>query len=195
MTDPLVPLLECTGFDWDEGNSEKNWIKQQVSRAECEELFFNEPLVVAPDERHSADEPRYYVLGQTDEGRRVFVVVTIRDKLIRVISARDMRKAKRRSTQVPKPKKVLRMIPKFETEDQERQFWAANDSTEYLHWPQGKRVKLSNLRPTTRVISIRCPETMIERLKILANKRDVPYQSLLKIYVAKKLEEELRAAT
>lgn len=96
---------------------------------------------------------------------------------------------------MPKPKKVLRKIPKFETEDQERQFWAANDSTEHLNWRQGKRVKLPNLRPTTRVISIRLPETMIERLKILANKRDVPYQSLLKLYVAERLEEELRAAT
>jgi uncharacterized DUF497 family protein len=90
MADPLASLLECTGFEWDEGNSEKNWVKHQVSRAECEELFFNEPLVAAPDEKHADDEPRYYVLGQTDEGRRLFVVVTIRDKLIRVISARAM---------------------------------------------------------------------------------------------------------
>jgi len=90
MADPLAPLLECIGFEWDEGNSEKNWIKHRVSRAECEELFFNEPLVATPDEKHSENEPRYYVLGQTDEGRRLFVVVTIRDKLIRVISAREM---------------------------------------------------------------------------------------------------------
>ena len=90
MADSLAALLDCTGFEWDEGNSEKNWIKHQVSRAECEELFFNEPLVAAPDEKHSEGEPRYYVLGQTDEGRRLFVVVTLRDKLIRVISARAM---------------------------------------------------------------------------------------------------------
>jgi uncharacterized DUF497 family protein len=90
MADPLASLHECAGFEWDEGNSEKNWIKHQVSRAECEELFFNEPLVAAPDEKHSIEESRYYVLGQTDEGRRLFVVVTIRDKLIRVVSARDM---------------------------------------------------------------------------------------------------------
>jgi uncharacterized DUF497 family protein len=90
MSDPLASLLECTGFEWDEGNSEKNWIKHQVSRAESEELFFNEPVIAAPDEKHSEDEPRYYVLGQTDEGRRLFLVVTIRGKLVRVISARDM---------------------------------------------------------------------------------------------------------
>jgi predicted DNA binding CopG/RHH family protein len=95
---------------------------------------------------------------------------------------------------MPKAKKVVRKLPKFESEDQERQFWATHDSTEYVNWRQGQRVKLPNLRPTTRVISIRLPETMIESLKVLANKRDVPYQSLLKMYVAEKLEEELRAA-
>lgn len=92
MTDPLALLLECIGFDWDQGNAEKNWIRHQVSQAECEELFLNDPLVVAPDEKHSGAEPRYYVLGQTDAGRALFVVVTIRAKLIRVISARDMSK-------------------------------------------------------------------------------------------------------
>jgi predicted DNA binding CopG/RHH family protein len=95
---------------------------------------------------------------------------------------------------VPKPKKVTRKIPKFETEDQERQFWAKAEATEYVNWRQAQRVRLPNLRPTSRVISIRLPETMIERLKVLANKRDVPYQSLLKMYVAEKIEEELRAA-
>lgn len=96
---------------------------------------------------------------------------------------------------MPKPKKAMRKIPKFETEDQEREFWASADSTEYVNWRQARRVTLVNVRPTTRVISIRLPETMLERLKVLANKRDVPYQSLLKMYVAEKLEDELRAAT
>jgi uncharacterized DUF497 family protein len=92
MTDPLDLVLECTGFQWDAGNAEKNWIRHQVSRAECEELFFNEPLIVAPDAQHSTREPRFYVLGQTDEGRLLFAVFTVRNKLIRVISARDMNK-------------------------------------------------------------------------------------------------------
>lgn len=95
---------------------------------------------------------------------------------------------------MPKPKKTRRKIPKFESEDQEREFWASHDSTDYLNWQQARRVKLSNLRPTTRTISIRLPEAMIERLKVLANKRDVPYQSLLKMFVADRIEEELRAA-
>ena len=67
-------------------------IRHQVSRAECEELFFKEPLIVAPDVKHSASETRLYLLGQTDAGRRLFAVFTIRDRLIRVISARDMNK-------------------------------------------------------------------------------------------------------
>ena len=95
---------------------------------------------------------------------------------------------------MPKPKKILRKIPKFDSEDQEREFWAKHDSTAHIDWRQAKRVKLSKLRPTTRTVSIRLPETMIERLKVLANKRDVPYQSLLKMFVADRIEEELRSS-
>ncbi len=95
---------------------------------------------------------------------------------------------------MPKPKKVTPQIPKFETEDQERAFWASADSTEYVNWRQAQRVQLPNLKPTSRVVSIRLPVTMLERLKVLANKRDVPYQSLLKMYVAERIEEELRPA-
>lgn len=90
MADPLDRLLECAGFQWDEGNAEKNWIKHKVSRVECEEVFFNEPLLVAADVKRSGTEPRFYALGQTDEGRLLFVVFTVRETLIRVISARDM---------------------------------------------------------------------------------------------------------
>lgn len=92
---------------------------------------------------------------------------------------------------MPKAKNK-RMIPEFASEDEERDFWSSQDSTDYVNWRKAERVKLPNLRPTTRTISIRLPEAMIERLKVLANKRDVPYQSLLKIYVAEKIEEELR---
>lgn len=95
---------------------------------------------------------------------------------------------------MPKPKKQLRKIPKFENEDQEREFWASHDSADFIDWRQAKRIQLASLRPTTRTISIRLPEPMIERLKVLANKRDVPYQSLLKMFIADKLEEELRSA-
>lgn len=86
-----------------------------------------------------------------------------------------------------------KVIPAFENEEQEREFWAAHDSADYIDWRRAKDMRLPNLRPTTRTISIRLPQPMIERLKVLANKRDVPYQSLLKMYVAEKIHEELRA--
>jgi predicted DNA binding CopG/RHH family protein len=72
-------------------------------------------------------------------------------------------------------------IPAFENEEQEREFWAAHDSADYVDWRRSEEMRLPNLRPTTRTISIRLPQPMIERLKVLANKRDVPYQSLLNL--------------
>ena len=83
-------------------------------------------------------------------------------------------------------------IPKFSSEDKEREFWAAKDSSRTIYWSEAQNVSLPMLRPSTRTISIRMPEPMIDRLKILANKRDVPYQSLLKLFVAERIEEELR---
>ncbi len=88
----------------------------------------------------------------------------------------------------------MHKIPKFESEDQEREFWATHDSAGYIAWPQARQVKLPNLRPTTQIISIRLPVAMIESLKVLANQRDVPYQSLLKVFVADRIAEELRSA-
>ena len=89
-------LTECVGFDWDAGNSGKNWTKHRVSDSECEEVFFNSPFVVRKDIEHSAEEFRLYVLGQTDRSRGLFMVFTIRGKLIRVISARDVTRKERR---------------------------------------------------------------------------------------------------
>ncbi len=83
-------LKECEGFQWDEGNSDKNWIRHQVTRFECEELFFNQPLIISEDSKHSKLESRFYSLGRTDSNRFLFISFTIREKLIRVISARDM---------------------------------------------------------------------------------------------------------
>jgi uncharacterized DUF497 family protein len=83
------------GFEWDERNSEKVWRKHKVSPFECEQVFFNQPLIAAPDESHSAAENRLYVLGRTDAQRLLFVVFTPRGNLVRVISARDMSRAER----------------------------------------------------------------------------------------------------
>ncbi len=82
-------------------------------------------------------------------------------------------------------------IPKFKSEEEERTFWATHDSTEYVNWKKAKKLILSNLRPSLRTISLRLPESMLEELKLLANKRDVPYQSLLKIFLSEKIREEL----
>jgi len=92
----LDKLSSCNGFEWDEGNSDKNWIKHQVSRSECEQVFFNLPLVVGGDPKHSQEEDRYFALGQTDSGRGLFVVFIVRGETIRVISARDMNRKERR---------------------------------------------------------------------------------------------------
>lgn len=77
----------------------------------------------------------------------------------------------------------------------ERQFWSKHDSTDYIDWKKGKRVVLDKLQPSVRTISIRLPEMMIEELKLLANKKDVPYQSLLKIFLAERIEAELEHIT
>lgn len=84
-------------------------------------------------------------------------------------------------------------IPKFKNEDEERAFWATHDSTEFIDWKKAKRTLLPNLKPSVKTISLRLPEAMLEELKLLANKRDVPYQSLVKIFLAERIEEELDA--
>ena len=89
-------LTQCTGFQWDAGNAEKNWALHQVSQGECEQVFFNRPLLVAPDLGHSEGEPRYAAMGHTHAGRGLAVVFTIRGTQVRVISARDMSRRERR---------------------------------------------------------------------------------------------------
>ena len=89
-------ITECTGFEWDEGNLLKNWEKHGVSAPECEQIFFNNPLITGHDKRHSQKEIRLFALGQTDTGRLLFVVFTIRNELIRVISARNMNRKERK---------------------------------------------------------------------------------------------------
>jgi predicted DNA binding CopG/RHH family protein len=89
---------------------------------------------------------------------------------------------------------MKKKVPKFKSEERERKFWAAEDSTEYIDWRKAKRVTLPHLKPSVKTISLRLPESMIEELKLLANKRDVPYQSLLKIFLAERIEEELKVS-
>lgn len=88
--------------------------------------------------------------------------------------------------------KKLKPIPTFKSEKDERDFWATHDSSDYVDWEKAEILTLPNLKPTLRTISIRLPETMINSLKVLANKNDVPYQSLLKVFLAERIQEELK---
>jgi len=89
-------VAKCEGFQWDEANLLKNWEKHRVTASECEQIFFNLPLIAAQDVKHSQKEARFYALGHTDTGRLLFIVFTIRKNLIRVISARDMNQRERK---------------------------------------------------------------------------------------------------
>lgn len=84
-------------------------------------------------------------------------------------------------------------LPRFSSEDDERAFWATHDSTPYIDWKKAKRVALPKLKPSLKTISLRLPAYMIDDLKVLANGRDVPYQSLLKVFLAERIQHELRS--
>lgn len=94
--DETERLLGCTGFQWDKGNIEKNWLKHKVSPVECEQIFFNQPLIILGDPKHSALEKRFAAFGCTDAGRLLAVIFTKRAGLIRVISSRDMNQKERK---------------------------------------------------------------------------------------------------
>ena len=91
----MFDINNVAGFDWDEGNLLKNWERHQVTHVECEQVFFNLPLVMQPAAKQSEEE-RYLVLGQTSKKRRPFIVFTMREELVRVISARDMSRKERK---------------------------------------------------------------------------------------------------
>ena len=89
--------------------------------------------------------------------------------------------------------KKKKKIPKFTSREKEREFWAKEDSTEYVDWEKAKSVVLPKLKPSLKTISLRLPELMLAELKLLANKRDIPYQSLLKMFLAERIDQELKA--
>jgi len=93
MVDKIFKNFE--GFQWDSANATKNYIKHNVTEFECEQVFFNRPLLIETDEKHSKNEKRYFVLGKTDLGRKLFIVFTARKRLLRIISARDMSRRER----------------------------------------------------------------------------------------------------
>jgi uncharacterized DUF497 family protein len=89
-------LEQFTGFQWDEGNIDKNLLKHQIQNWKCEQIFFNEPLIILDDPKHSLSEKRWAAFGQTDAGRLLTIIFTKREKLLRVISARDMNRKEKK---------------------------------------------------------------------------------------------------
>jgi predicted DNA binding CopG/RHH family protein len=87
----------------------------------------------------------------------------------------------------------LKKMPEFKTEAEERKFWETHDSTEYVDWSQARTASFPNLKPSTKTISLRLPEALLDRIKIEANKRDMPYQSLIKVWLAEDVEESRHA--
>jgi uncharacterized DUF497 family protein len=180
-----IKRLKLLGFEWDKGNKYKNWEKHKVDFREGEEIFFNRPFKTFYDAKHSQKEPRFITLGITNKGKKLIVVFTVRNKKIRVISGRNQ------SKKDMKQNKKLKSIPKFKNEDEEREFWATHDLTEFLHQFRPIELDLSELRPSTKSVTIRLPESLLATLKNLAHKRDVPYQSLMKIFLAERVKKEL----
>lgn len=89
---------------------------------------------------------------------------------------------------------TIKKIPDFKNEDEERAFWATHDSTEYVDWSKAEKAVFPNLKLSTETISLRLPSILLARIKELANKKDVPYQSLMKIFLAEKVDQELKAS-
>jgi predicted DNA binding CopG/RHH family protein len=87
----------------------------------------------------------------------------------------------------------MKKTPRFKSEEEERDFWETHDSTEYVNWKKAAKITLANLKPSVKTISLRLPGAMLEELKLLANKRDVPYQSLVKVFLSDRIEQELTA--
>src|SRR6202035_1509037 len=143
------------------------------------------------DARHSETELRFHALGKTAQDRLRHITFTLGQNgtMIRVISARDMHRRSEKFMNKLKP------IPVFKTEAEERKFWETHDSTDYIDWSKAERVRFPNLKPSTTAISIRLPLGLLEQIKIAANKRDVPYQSLIKIWLAEKVGEPDRMAS
>ena len=92
-----------------------------------------------------------------------------------------------------KTHQIKKTIPEFNSEAEERAWWESHDSTEYVDWTRAEKVVLPNLKPSTKTISLRLPESLLERIKVEANKRDMPYQSLIKVWLAREVDENKSA--
>ena len=187
MTDDFS---HCRGFQWDEGNTEKNWVQHQVSHGEAEQVFFNRPLVVVEGEQRAEFRRRYYALGHTDANRLLFLVFASV-----MISSRNFARPMSRRRSAYGMQEDAVGIDSTVWRTQEQEFWSSHDSTAYVDWSKAQHVTFGRLKPSTQTISIRLPAALLEDLKLLANKRDVPYQSLVKIFLAERVAQEQRSRT
>jgi len=183
----MFELSRTTAFDWDDGNSRKSIEKHNVSQIETEQVFLDPRLLVLTDEKHSADENRYHAYGSTVAGRLLQVGFTLRANatLVRVISVRAMSRK-----ESPVMMNKLKTVPKFRNEAEERAFWESHDTADYFDLSKAQRARFPNLKLSTTAISLRLPQSLLDRIKIAANKRDVPYQSLIKVWLAEKVDAE-----
>lgn len=163
-------------FEWNKGNSDKPK-KHGLTLEETEEAFFDDKKVIFGDWKHSIAEERITLLGKTKKDKLLNITYTIRRNKIRVITAEQSTGRRRHYM-----KKQLD-IPKFKNEDEEAEFWANLDLSKYLEPSDFERVSFPNLKPTTRPISIRIPEYLLNRVKEKANEINVPYQALIKQYI------------
>ena len=168
----MIRIPEPTKFEWDKGNTYK--IRHNVQSTEAEQAFFDknrkfESIVV----RNT--ETRYILLGKTLENRLLYIVFIFRMEKIRVISARDV--SKKRELEMYEKKLN---VPKFYNEEEEATFWANLDISEYFESEAFTSVEFPNLKPTTKAVSIRLPEYLIDAIKAEANKKGVAYQTDLK---------------
>ena len=181
----MIDWNKVSGFEWDKENLNKNADKHSVNQFESEQIFFNQPLLILADDKHSQKESRYHALGKTNDGRLLHITFTLRldETLIRVISARDMTVTRELLM------KTTKKLPAFKNEAEEKAFWEVNDSSDYLDWKQAESVSLPNLKPSTKTISLRLSEGLLNSIKIEANKRDMPYQSLIKAWLANDVKQ------
>ena len=151
-------------------------------------VFIDPNAPVWPTRSTVGTEPRYHAYGKTAGGRLLHVTFTYaprKARKIRVISARDESERKR-----PLCPTNLRPSRKFRSEAEERKFWETHDTAEYFDLSKAKACRFPNLKLSTTAISLRVPQGLLDRIKVAANKRDVPYQSLIKVWLTEKVDAE-----
>jgi predicted DNA binding CopG/RHH family protein/uncharacterized DUF497 family protein len=177
-----LDLTAAEGFQWDSGNARKNE-KHGVSQQGGEQVFLNQPLLLVEDMKHGGAESHLHALGKPTRDACFTSRLPFATRAVLFASYPQGRCIERRGRSMPRS---LKPIPKFRSQAQERKFWETHDSTDYLDWSKAVPARFPNLKPSTKSISLRLPIDLLERIKVEANRRDVPYQSRIKIWLAEK---------